>query len=412
MQEGTYVGPNTCGGCHPEHKAHWEETGHAVAWNSSSDREHLEECGQGCHINGTNYETGVLIGQDLYGFTATNDPVEEGVTCETCHGPYQGGAGEDHQFVSLAAELCGECHSPRHSTHGKAYERWSASDHAISHEKLLEPPNENPYCMHCNTAEGFVWDVQTLDEVENGITCAVCHDPHSHENPTQLRAETVNELCIICHSHETEDAPHLQREYYDWDTEETVNVDCATCHMYGADYTSRAGGFWDKNVNHTMAANVASCGQEDLNTNITSCHNDPAVAWEEMEHLMEMGLEKITETEAIAEAAFTVFETANATTSADPDLLAKATEVYESLDDHMGEIGHAGTSAFHAPWYLEELLDEATLEAQELTHLSEAAMEPGKTVTITVGENGLLILTVLGLSSALLLAGLRRRRIT
>jgi predicted CXXCH cytochrome family protein len=281
--------------------------------------------------------------------------------------------------------------------------------------KLIEGAIENPYCMHCNTAEGALFDATTLAEVENGITCVVCHDPHSHENPSQLREASVNEECFVCHSHESEeDFLHLEREYYDWGSEEVKNADCATCHMYGVDYSSRTGNY-DQNVNHTMTVRMEACGQEDMNTNVTACHNDPTAAWHAMEELVDMGMDNIVSTEAIVEEAFAVYMTANTTAGADESKLAEAAEVYTTLDDVIGEIGHAGTSAFHAPWYLEELLDEARMEAQELVHLSEAAMEPSGevtvTVTSTVSEYGVQLLTVLGLAGVLFIAVLRRRKV-
>jgi predicted CXXCH cytochrome family protein len=281
--------------------------------------------------------------------------------------------------------------------------------------KLIEGAIENPYCMHCNTAEGALLDATTLAEVDNGITCAVCHDPHSHENPSQLREASVNDACFVCHAHESEeDFLHLDREYYDWQTEEIEDVDCATCHMYGADFSGRTES-WDKNVNHTMTVRLEACGQYDMNANHTGCHHEPEAAWHAMEELVDMGMDNIASTEAYVEEAMTAFMTANTTAGADAMKLAEAAEVYTSLDDHIGEIGHAGTSAFHAPWYLEELLDEANMEAQELIHLSEAAVEPSGevtvTVTSTVSEYGVQLLTVLGLAGVLFIAVLRRRKV-
>ncbi len=104
-----------------------------------------------------------------------------------------------------------------------------------------------------------------------------------------------------------------------------------------------------------------------------------------------------------------VFETANTTAGVDPDKLAKATEHFEALDVVWGEIGHSATLAFHDPWHLEELLDEANLEAQEVIRYSEEALEPPKTVTVS--ETGLQLLAVLGLGITLLTAVLRRRRV-
>ncbi len=369
-----------------------------------------------CHGNSTNYLTGAPNGEDILGFTASNDNPFVGVSCESCHGPYDGGMGAGHMPVSISAELCGECHSPYHGDgHGNAYVYWSLSEHATSQEKLIEGATENPYCMSCNTGEGALLGATTLAEIENGLTCPVCHDPHNTElveagadeveYEYQLREETVIELCEVCHSHESEDNPHYERL-----TPDGEEANCATCHMYGETFSR---GRLRTLTNHTMTATSLSCGR-DLGTNVTTCHANTEAAWEAAEELIDMGMDNIVSTGTYADEALLAFETANTTVGADSTKLAEAAEVYTSLDEHMGEIGHAGTSAFHAPWYLEELLDEARMEAQELIHLSESAMEPSGevtvTVTSTVSEYGVQLLTVLGLSGALLIAVLRRRK--
>ncbi len=407
MQEGTYMGSDFCGACHPDQKAVWEGSKHQLAWNSSTHITPDRAC-YTCHVNGTNFETGKFIGEDLYGFTATNDPLVDGVSCETCHGPLQAPGGPGHMPSTLAAELCGECHSPFHSTHGSHYERWSKSGHAHANETLIESQAEVPRCIHCMSAEGAVWGVNTFAEMENGITCVVCHDPHIVEHETHgIREATVFDLCVSCHSHETDTGPHLQRQVYDWEEEEFEDVTCATCHMYGTDYSSRTES-WDKNTNHTMSATLASCGQENLNTNETGCHTDPEAAWAAKDALIEQYEEKLAEVNESVIQAEDVFETANTTAGVDPDKLAKATEHFEALDEVWGEIGHSATLAFHDPMYLEEMLDEADLEAQEVIRYSEEALKPP---TTTVSETGLQLLAVLGLGITLLIAVLRRRRV-
>lgn len=408
MQEGTYMGPDFCGACHTDQKTAWEGSMHQLAWNASTHITPDSEC-YTCHVNGTNYETGKFIGEDLYGFTATNDPLVDGVSCETCHGPFQAPGAPGHMPVTLAAELCGECHSPFHSNHGSHYERWSKSGHAHANVTLIESGAEVPRCIHCMSAEGAVWGVNTFAEIENGITCAVCHDPHTveHENHG-LRETTVFDTCVSCHSHETDTGPHLQRQVYDWEEEEFEDVTCATCHMYGVDYSSRTES-WDKNTNHTMSATLASCGQENLNTNETGCHTDPEAAWAAKDTLIEQYKEKLAEVNESVVQAEDVFETANTTAGVDPDKLAKAMEHFEALDEVWGNIGQSATLAFHDPLHLEEMLDEANLEAQEVIRYSEEALEPP--TTTTVSETGLQLLAVLGLGITLLVAVLRRRRV-
>jgi hypothetical protein len=162
-----------------------------------------------------------------------------------------------------------------------------------------------------------------------------------------------------------------------------------------------------------MGVWIESCGQIAPNENVTTCHGNTEAAWELMEELVDQGNAKIAATETLAEEARAAYETANTTAGVDPMKLAEATAALEALEEVMGEVGHAGTLTFHDPWFLEEMLDHANHEAQEVMHLSKAAAEPSGTVTIisTVSEYGLPILVVLGMSAALIMAALRRRRI-
>ena len=394
LQEGTYKGSDMCGACHTDQQAAWEGTGHELAWNSSTHITPDRNC-YTCHYNGTNFETGKFIGEDLYGFTATNTPQVDGVSCETCHGPMQTPVGPDHIPLDLSGELCGECHSPSHSTHGNHFERWSLSGHAESNKYLLERAIESPSCIHCHSAEGALYDVTTFAEVENGITCPVCHDPHSDENEHHLREATVFDTCVTCHSHETETGSHLGLE-----TPDGGEADCATCHMYGLDYSTRLNA-WEQNVNHTMSATIASCGQVDLETNDTTCHANPEASWlgkniiqADYTELYALGDETLT-------AAHEAFERANTIAGADPAKLAQAKAKLEEIDELWHDIGHTGSQGFHNPDEMTVAIDQLILDCEEVIQLSEAS----------VSEPNLPLLAVLGLCISLLVAALRRRRV-
>ncbi len=129
------------------------------------------------------------------------------IQCESCHGPgskHNGAFSKNQIAVSWSAELCGQCHdAPTH--HAKNYE-WQASAHSISTSEGEEIEHMNSSsCARCHTGQGFV------DVVIDGgtaaapytdvapVTCVACHDPHSAQNPGQLRRASLADACTGCH---------------------------------------------------------------------------------------------------------------------------------------------------------------------------------------------------------------------
>ncbi len=148
------------------------------------------------------------------------------VQCESCHGP-----GSEHNYgaanvmaVTLAAENCAWCHDGGHHVFPS---QWRISAHATFEHGMTRAA-----CAQCHNGAGFVEYIesgkqpitQNLSSVVS-ITCAVCHDPHSVENPHQLRTmdvtltdgETVEgggngTICMNCHK-AREDAVEYTNDY-------------------------------------------------------------------------------------------------------------------------------------------------------------------------------------------------------
>ncbi|MFU8766656.1 MAG: ammonia-forming cytochrome c nitrite reductase subunit c552, partial [Candidatus Methanoperedens sp.] len=112
---------------------------------------------------------------------------ETGVGCEACHGA----AGNGHQVTaSSAASVCGDCHSRS----GTGYDITDINPGRGHHEQYndyVNSPHNNtpqsyPYgdtrCQYCHSP--FEYITKTLKNIDvpleeaEGITCAVCHDPH------------------------------------------------------------------------------------------------------------------------------------------------------------------------------------------------------------------------------------------
>ncbi|MEW5945151.1 MAG: multiheme c-type cytochrome [bacterium] len=163
-------------------------------------------------------------------FTVYTEVPDEykGIQCENCHGPASLHNGDKNLIVdekqARRATTCSYCHSQ--------YKEWKKSHHAIaiSTDESVNPASHaveyaqgaNGSCAGCHTGEGFI---EAMDAVgvepkdfnatggytgagkgtagyygNTGITCAVCHDPHSKsKGEHQLRAPK-HELCGKCHN--------------------------------------------------------------------------------------------------------------------------------------------------------------------------------------------------------------------
>ncbi len=168
-QIGAYAGSSSCTQCHEEIHTAWVDTRHARAFSTpifQRDWEDLHEqtsCLQ-CHTTGYDPSTG--------GYA------EEGVTCESCHGPFQPNHPAQSMPVTPDADLCQTCHKT-------TTDEWRASEHS-----------------------------------QTGIQCQACHNPHS-QTP---KADTVTGLCANCHKERGDSFTH--------GTHANSGLECSNCHMY------------------------------------------------------------------------------------------------------------------------------------------------------------------------------------
>lgn len=186
---GPFVGSTRCMQCHSSIHADWSQTLHAKAFET------LEAIGQDdnpvcvrCHVVGLN---------SVGGFSSralTNDLA--GVGCEACHGPGRAHV-ENVQDASLrppkniSSAVCGACHT---GSHHPNYDEWLTSGHAM----VTEGPSNSfaggtnlNNCGKCHSGDFFYQAIisgetvldNALENVkrsnQNGVTCAVCHNPHT-----------------------------------------------------------------------------------------------------------------------------------------------------------------------------------------------------------------------------------------
>jgi hypothetical protein len=133
----------------------------------------------------------------------------ESIGCIVCHDEHSlelafFNGSERQDAVTNPAELCGACHQ---GSHHPEYPDWNSSAHSDSYGA----PQGNTYCAKCMSP--FQADPDATHDVNNpvaegdwtGITCTVCHQPHSLElvlyNGSEYN-EVVNisqDLCGACH---------------------------------------------------------------------------------------------------------------------------------------------------------------------------------------------------------------------
>ena len=292
----------TCGNCHVTQQGKWEQTAHSNAWATLQASSGKQAPCEGCH---TVSHKGNAVTATAVGYTSTQDSRYRDVQCESCHGP-----GLDHvtapargqMLASVHADTgagvtngCAECHS---GTHTPFVEEWRASRHATSYTRAYNgstatapdiPFGPRAACQGCHIGQGILanWGVntnytekslgQTIATGE-GITCAVCHDPHGSENTNQLRYPVdsrdpeVN-LCAKCHSRRStpdwsgsRDSPHAPQGPLvfgtaGWwppniqfaETQSTHGSEanpklCATCHVQRYNVTDKATGQFQVSV--------------------------------------------------------------------------------------------------------------------------------------------------------------------
>jgi predicted CXXCH cytochrome family protein len=228
--------PTSCASCHNTNSIasptynDWITTKHSIAHDSLTVPYYGYSC-LPCHNTG--WDISVMnYGADEYvdstagnGFTVT-DPTNwnrvKNVGCEVCHGPL----GTDSRTLSsdhgdptvnmpdYSAENCGACHQ---GSHHPTYAEWEASKHDEfpSFIPNWTDRSQRGECYKCHHAQDFVayledpnYDPFTF--VPDGdlvnITCVACHDPHSNQNPGQLRLPVTGSqvICDVCHTVGTE----------------------------------------------------------------------------------------------------------------------------------------------------------------------------------------------------------------
>lgn len=196
-----------CMACHADFQGALSSGAHGHATNDPIFNQAWVDQGQPgaclvCHVTGYDPASGTWE--------------QDGVACQACHSPVTPNHPEEPMPVDKTADLCGRCHSDARF----GWQEWQTSNH-----------------------------------FQRGMTCTVCHDPHTAALKTVegLEAQGPSGLCVNCH-----------RDYnmeFPYSTHSQAGLQCVDCHL------RHFGSSGDRDVHtmpdHSFEANLESC---------TACH--------------------------------------------------------------------------------------------------------------------------------------------
>ena len=203
-QAPTYVGQDTCVGCHDTEGKSIHQTVHGKAQNPRTP-----EAGQGCescHGPGSAHVDDPSKPDSIKRFPAMK-PRDVSETCLTCHsrGNYTQWKGSMHDARNLSCITCHSVHDPK------------------SEKSQLKAVSIVDTCKTCHTTE--VAKQQRVGHMpirEGKMQCTSCHNPHGTTNVRMLKTGNwINETCTGCHTEKR--GPFL------WD-HAPVRQACSTCH--------------------------------------------------------------------------------------------------------------------------------------------------------------------------------------
>ncbi len=396
---GSYVGAATCGqvGCHTDIYEGWNQTNHAVAvafkenasgnfysvgssyndpgpppesrWRSESS---FRASCRNCHTTGGN-DFDPLGATNQTWPEMTTDPAKFlNIQCEVCHGAYQDhGPTNPAMDIDYSAMLCELCHVPG-SSHDNSY--WQSA-HADSMPDLLGSDHAADYCLSCMSTQGSLGLDVTLDTADlASVSCAACHDPHSHTYDAQMRFESSTELCGQCHG---------QAELFENSAHSLAELECTSCHGQGTHFAH------DREsavVNHTWGLfgmfypYNQSISEEPIVC--SSCHTQ---SWATTQLGVIQGvtagiITNVTKSIGNAKASIDV---ANQTSGANQTQLNAALSMIDEAEDLLHDLERDGSTGFHNPEQSFAMLGEAAHLSNEAQLLAFESIASEKTALET-----------------------------
>ncbi len=245
----------------PDEWGHWLNRG--MTWNA--------QCAF-CHV--TDFRKGYDPVADSYASRWR----EDGVGCESCHGPRAehvrasppGNATprprlpiDERTGPDVGVETCAPCHSRRR----QLAEGWTAGARFLDFFDPVLPDDPAYHADGQVLDEDFEWTSFAQSKMyARGVGCSDCHDPHSGK----LRREG-SALCLQCHRAELAGSAHVRH------VPGSPGAECVSCHMPQTTYMLR----------HPRRDHSFSIPMPELTTELgipnacTRCHADRPATWAE-----------------------------------------------------------------------------------------------------------------------------------
>lgn len=179
----TYVGNETCLGCHEDATKHLAGTPH---WKAANPRSPAANMGcESCHGPGSRHIEDPGDDATIRKFTKMA-PRDVSATCLTCHtkATHALWDGSIHDARNLSCVTCHSVHNP------------------VAERAQLKAANEQELCAGCHRVEvQKTRRVSHMPVAEGKMSCSSCHNPHGSTNVRLLAVGNwINESCVSCHT--------------------------------------------------------------------------------------------------------------------------------------------------------------------------------------------------------------------
>lgn len=228
----TYVGSQTCQGCHDQLYKGFESSPHWLTTKKTKMTPDGHGC-ESCHGPGSAHVEGGGDKTKIFTFKGvTADKINErclnchqqdqergnwsrgahatnGVTCIGCHSPHHARL-QEALLVDATPQLCYRCHTEQKADFAKPFHhkvnegliqcRDCHNVHGgyIIRRSLRQTASQEDVCVNCHRDKQGPFLYEHPPVKTEG--CVSCHTPHGSVNARLLRVTPVNVLCMQCHT--------------------------------------------------------------------------------------------------------------------------------------------------------------------------------------------------------------------